>query len=199
MAFPSSADSRWRRSGGVLAEREVDPGSVIVNDCALDGVLKRDRRAVVSGYVFDSSQTVRARSVRGRAKRQSRAALISPQFRLARQQSPPPSAPQIPPDNAVRNGPPQLSKDAHLGKPGARRQFCLGHSWANAPSEFLTSAPVWCQGRGVVPQNVVRRQLLAACAAGAARRERRRGRGSQARSGGREQAAQEVTHQGRRA
>jgi hypothetical protein len=28
--------------GGVLIEREVDPGSVIVNDCALDWVLRRD-------------------------------------------------------------------------------------------------------------------------------------------------------------
>jgi hypothetical protein len=28
--------------GGILIEREVDPGSVIVNDCALDGVLRRD-------------------------------------------------------------------------------------------------------------------------------------------------------------
>jgi hypothetical protein len=29
--------------GGVLAEREVDPGSMIVNDCAPDVVLRRDR------------------------------------------------------------------------------------------------------------------------------------------------------------
>jgi len=29
--------------GSVLAEREVGPGSVIVNDCALDRVLRRDK------------------------------------------------------------------------------------------------------------------------------------------------------------
>jgi hypothetical protein len=36
--------------GGVLAEREVDPGSVIVNDCALDGVLRRDREQLTFDY-----------------------------------------------------------------------------------------------------------------------------------------------------
>jgi len=41
----------------------------------------------------------------------------------------------------------------------------VNSAWANAPSEFLTSAPVWCQGRAVVLQNVVRRQLLAAIVA----------------------------------
>jgi transcriptional regulator of acetoin/glycerol metabolism len=33
--------------GGVLAEREVGPGSVIVNDCALDGVLRRDSAKIL--------------------------------------------------------------------------------------------------------------------------------------------------------
>jgi hypothetical protein len=31
--------------GGVLVECEVGPGAVIVNDCALDGVLRRDSRS----------------------------------------------------------------------------------------------------------------------------------------------------------
>jgi hypothetical protein len=42
--------------GGVLIEREVGPGAVIVNDCALDGVLRRD---TVGLHVFPAFLAVR--------------------------------------------------------------------------------------------------------------------------------------------
>lgn len=40
---------------------------------------------------------------------------------------------------------PSTNDDAHLGNPGVRCRFCLGHSWANAPPDCLTTGQVWCQ------------------------------------------------------
>jgi hypothetical protein len=84
---------------------------------------------------------------------------VPPCFQALTQQSPPPSAPRIPPDNAVRNGPPQpWSRPALLG--AGLFPFWAGSSAENtwpAPWRVVCSAPAStnCRGRAVFRREVL--------------------------------------------